>query len=174
MKKLNIIAPEGSFVVSAAKGRGDIIAKFVFFFLFSSVFPDFSLLPKSSENGRCFCSCCWWVSGEVENSRKSDLFVKEGVVFICTFNPFMYGLILQNDRQFPGFAGSIVCAVKSVLGNRIIIVKSEGCWNEKIKYKIWYMHGMMATVEMTTLCFYVYLVELHEAKKPILVIIDTM
>ena len=36
------------------------------------------------------------------------------------------------------------------------------------------MHGMMATVEMTTLCFYVYLVELHEAKKPILVIIDTM
>ena len=59
-----LIAPEGSFVVSAAKGRGDIIAKFVFFFLlFFSVFPDFPV------------------------SR--DLHGKEGVVFICTFNPFM-------------------------------------------------------------------------------------
>ena len=52
-----IIAPEGSFVVSAAKGRRDIIAKFVFFFfflLFFSVFPDFSRFPKSSETGIVF------------------------------------------------------------------------------------------------------------------------
>ena len=59
---LIFIAPQGSFVVSAAKGRGDIIEKFVFFFVFS-VFPDFSRFPKSFENGSCFFSCCWWVSG---------------------------------------------------------------------------------------------------------------
>ena len=44
-----VIAPEGSFVVSAAKGRRDIIAKFVFFYfflLFFSVFPDFPVSRK--------------------------------------------------------------------------------------------------------------------------------
>ena len=51
--KVDLIAPEGSFVVSAAKGRRDIIAKFVFFF-FVSVFPDFSRFPKSSETGIVF------------------------------------------------------------------------------------------------------------------------
>ena len=42
--------------------------------------------------------------------------------------------------------------VKSVVGNRIIIVKSE--------YDAWLLKA--------TLCFYLYLVELQEAEKPIL------
>ena len=36
-----LIAPEGSFVVSAAQDRGDIIAKFVFFFCIFPVFGTF-------------------------------------------------------------------------------------------------------------------------------------
>ena len=52
-KQHAIFASEGSFVIPAAKGRGDIIAKFVFF-LFFSVFPDFSRFPKSSETGIVF------------------------------------------------------------------------------------------------------------------------
>ena len=50
---------------SAAKCRGDIIVKIPIFL--QCFFSELTLspLPKSSENESCFCSCCWWVSGEV-------------------------------------------------------------------------------------------------------------
>ena len=62
--QIYIIAPEGSFVQPRNVGAISL-SKFLFFF--SVFFSELTLspLPKSSENESCFCSCCWWVSGEV-------------------------------------------------------------------------------------------------------------
>ena len=111
--KICFYAPKGSFIVSAAKGRGDIIVKIRLFLL-----QCFSRFLKSSANGSCFCSSCWltllvgvwwWVSGEVEKSYLIYL----GNVFIYTFYLLMSWLILQNDRQFPGLgkAGLVLCKI---------------------------------------------------------------
>ena len=58
---------------------------------FPSVFSEFSRFPKSSENGICFCSCCWWWSVE-----RVICLGKKYLVFI--WNPNYYYFLLGHHN----------------------------------------------------------------------------
>ena len=103
-----VFVPEGSFVVSAAKCRGDNIAKIYLFQCFFQCFSRFSPFPKNVlKTGVVFVAAAGGCLVKLSAWKRRYL------VFICTLNPFMSWLILQNDRQFPGLgkAGSLLCKI---------------------------------------------------------------
>ena len=120
------IAPKGSIVVSVAKGRGGIIAKFVFFF---SVFPIFPVSRKVPKTGFIFLATAGRVGEEIQNTEWSSW--ERRYCFYLYFESFMSWLIFQNDREFPDFgkAGSLLCKI----GYRKSNYHCGEVWRDKIQ-----------------------------------------